>query len=364
MVGERSATDKARILFLHGRPSGHPMHQAFGESVGAIRGVVDPVLRWQDKSRMAVIRYASWFVSALYYAKPPGYDMVISESLHFPPVIMRHLRLPSGRRTVALMSDETLYFLKIGRYRPRTDRMLRWALASYHDVICVGDFQTELAREVLADFTSPPRVWTVPGGISQDRMRSLSGVEPDLEGGNLLFIGNGPGGWRTWYKGLDLLLDVFTRLLQGGFDRDLEIVGEWDDVEVRRLMTEREGLEGRVRFLGALDDLAPALSRSSLYVHPARGEAFGLTIIEAMRAGVPAVVSEWTGAKEAVRRLTEDFVVSLDPDDLVRSIRQYFSMSPERRATLSAEARTIASDYSWERGQRTFHDIVEQILTR
>lgn len=80
----------------------------------------------------------------------------------------------------------------------------------------------------------------------------------------------------------------------------LSFVGEGPlEDEVRRLVLER-GLESRVDFLGARDDVAEILARSQIFILPSNWEGFPLTILEAMRAGLPVVASDVGGVREAV----------------------------------------------------------------
>ncbi|MBM4393839.1 MAG: glycosyltransferase, partial [Deltaproteobacteria bacterium] len=59
-------------------------------------------------------------------------------------------------------------------------------------------------------------------------------------------------------------------------------------------------LGGRVRFLGAVDDLEPLLATADVFVHPSVEEAAGSVIIEAMAAGVPVVATTAGGQPELV----------------------------------------------------------------
>jgi glycosyltransferase involved in cell wall biosynthesis len=61
------------------------------------------------------------------------------------------------------------------------------------------------------------------------------------------------------------------------------------------------GIEGRVRFTGERRDVADLLRAADIYVQPNDGpEAFGLSLVEAMAAGLPVVTSSIGGACEIV----------------------------------------------------------------
>jgi glycosyltransferase involved in cell wall biosynthesis len=80
----------------------------------------------------------------------------------------------------------------------------------------------------------------------------------------------------------------------------LSFVGEGPlEDEVRSMVADR-GFNGRVDFLGARDDVDSILARSDIFVLPSNWEGFPLTILEAMRAGLPVIASDVGGVREAV----------------------------------------------------------------
>jgi glycosyltransferase involved in cell wall biosynthesis len=60
------------------------------------------------------------------------------------------------------------------------------------------------------------------------------------------------------------------------------------------------GLTGRVEFLGDRSDIADLLCRASIFALPTNWEGFPLSILEAMRAGLPIVANDVGGIREAV----------------------------------------------------------------
>ncbi len=83
-------------------------------------------------------------------------------------------------------------------------------------------------------------------------------------------------------------------------DWRLTFVGEGPlENDVQQLAREN-GLGERIEFLGARDDVAEILARSDIFVLPSNWEGFPLTILEAMRAGLPVIASDVGGVREAV----------------------------------------------------------------
>jgi glycosyltransferase involved in cell wall biosynthesis len=74
-------------------------------------------------------------------------------------------------------------------------------------------------------------------------------------------------------------------------DFKLQIAGEGDERYQLEQLIKKLGLSGRVELLGHVDDVATLLGDWDVYVQPSLSEGFGITVIEAMLAGKPVVVT-------------------------------------------------------------------------
>jgi glycosyltransferase involved in cell wall biosynthesis len=72
--------------------------------------------------------------------------------------------------------------------------------------------------------------------------------------------------------------------------------------------------------------------------------------MEAMAAGVPPLVSEWTGGRELVREIHPRLVVPLQASAFVESVEWYLSLEPSRRRDLGSRAREIARAHLTQAG--------------
>ncbi|HUA86003.1 MAG TPA: glycosyltransferase family 4 protein [Bryobacteraceae bacterium] len=80
---------------------------------------------------------------------------------------------------------------------------------------------------------------------------------------------------------------------------------------------------------------------ADLYIFPSRHESYGLTLLEALAAGVPAVCLDSHGARSVMR---EDFGVIVNRGELCESIENLLRDEPRRR-TMSNAAREFASQH-------------------
>lgn len=110
-------------------------------------------------------------------------------------------------------------------------------------------------------------------------------------------------GRQEFQKGQRYLLEAIERLTAAGRRPVALILGRRGvaSAELDEL-AKRPGLEGRVRFLGHVDDVADVLAAADVFVFPSLFEGLGGSLIEAMALGLPIVASDLP----AVREVLED----------------------------------------------------------
>lgn len=156
-------------------------------------------------------------------------------------------------------------------------------------------------------------------------------------------------------KGIDTVYEA----LRGILDREnlyLLYIGGEEDAEtfypdgkgivdrLRRLIAE-DNLGGRVFFLGHRRDVPRIMASADLLVHPARREAFGLVLVEAMAAGLPLVTSDVGGIPEAVSGTDSIMVGAEDPIGLRQAVLEALGRSGPVVARVVEKGRTRAGDF-------------------
>lgn len=315
-----------RILFLYYDP--HHVHATFARSLGADFLPVDFKIGWRRKPHFYK-KYLGMVLSAL--SLPQGYDVYLCEGTFIIPAISRKLhRIGNEKKIVNLLADPLCYYLYSRRINGIRREMIIDLLSEVDGFICMGEMEAEL----LAKITGDKKCVIVEPFIKKEVYSRLIKIAPSLESHNILFIAKGPD-W--FYKGMDLLIDSFRIAKEESKDLTLTVVGEWQP--------KKEWLIDGARFVGYQPNLDPYIRNSSLYVHLGRGESFGISILEAMLGGLPAIVSEWTGAKQVVKNLGSDFISSLDSEDAASKILKYVDLSLEKKTRLSEKSRKLASGF-------------------
>lgn len=234
-------------------------------------------------------------------------------------------------------------------YRPLLRRILRDAAA----VMPTSQRYAETSA-VLADAAVP--LTPVPLGIDPAPLRAAAAAaaaEHDVaaasdSGRTVLFAGV-----HRHYKGVDVLLRAMTqlpaeiRLIVAG---DGPLRTAWQDLAVAL------ELEGRVDFVGRVDDAALhrlyASADAVVLPSTSRAEAFGLVLLEAMAAGVPAVTTEVGSATSevVVDGVTGAVTRPGDPDALADAIARVLGAAHGAMAAAAA-ARAAAFTIEAMRGR-------------
>jgi phosphatidylinositol alpha-1,6-mannosyltransferase len=107
---------------------------------------------------------------------------------------------------------------------------------------------------------------------------------------------------RERYKGHDRVIAAIPDLVARGYDICYAIVGDGDDRPRLEALARDAGVGERVRFLGALDlpTLIESYRAADLFVMPSTGEGFGVSFLEAMASGTPALGLDVAGARDAL----------------------------------------------------------------
>lgn len=152
-------------------------------------------------------------------------------------------------------------------------------------------------------------------------------------------------GRLVYYKGLPNLIRAMKNV-----DATLLVVGDGPLRHSLEDQTRDLGLDGRVRFLGQIDDLVPYLQACDVFVLPsnARSEAFGIVQLEAMGCGKPVIN---TRLQSGVPYVSLDGVTGLTvpPDDsaaLSAALNELFGNDELRRQYGEAAYLRVSSEFT------------------
>jgi glycosyltransferase involved in cell wall biosynthesis len=163
-------------------------------------------------------------------------------------------------------------------------------------------------------------------------------------------------------KGQDLLLDALARARREVPALIVMLVG-FSDATGHRVLEERArraGVVDAVRFTGPVSDVAPYLRAADIFAFPSRYEAFGLALLEAMAAGLPAVASRAGGIVELATEESALLVPVGDVDALARALVT-LATNPARQRDLGRAARERSRAFDVRLHLRRLEDLYASV---
>ena len=194
--------------------------------------------------------------------------------------------------------------------------------------LMISDVQRALFKQYYN--TPDERLISLPPGIDPNRKRPGNAAEIRLQ--KRLEFGVADNEW--------LLLMVGTGFKTKGVDRSIAALAALPDSHRNRVklmiigdgahqtfdkQAEKLGVADKVMFLGGRSDVPDFLLAADLLLHPARKENTGTVILEAIVAGLPALVSDVCGYTKHVIKAHAGEVLK-QPDDASLTAMQLANM--------------------------------------
>lgn len=174
----------------------------------------------------------------------------------------------------------------------------------------------------------------------------------------LLFLGR-----LTLDKGMLDLAKAFVRLAEKFPEVQILFVGPDEGGIVRQISNICEAAYQKVHFVDYTDLPEYFMAAADIFCLPSYREGFGMAIIEAAAAGIPAVASCIYGVTDAV---VDEFTGLLHPPGDVDAIVQQLSellSNPERCREMGARARKrVQADFSHEESSRGLLNFYSKII--
>jgi glycosyltransferase involved in cell wall biosynthesis len=157
-------------------------------------------------------------------------------------------------------------------------------------------------------------------------------------------------------KGFDTVFTAWTELCRRrAWDADLIVVGFGAELPDWQRRARDAGLHDRIHFTGERRDMPDVFAALDALVHPARYEAYGLSVHEALCRGVPALVSASAGVAEQYPQTLSELLIE-SPDDPV----ELFERLSTWRCN-SERFRSLVVPLSEKLRLRTWDDMASQI---
>jgi L-malate glycosyltransferase len=213
-----------------------------------------------------------------------------------------------------------------------------------------------VVRELVAAGVPERRIVRIPNGIEVPSLHERATALHDPAG--VVFVGR-----LHEQKGVDTLLRAFARLRTQRPDAriDLRLIGDGPRrPELEALARE---LVVDAAFLGERDDVATQLEDADVFVLPSRAEGMSNALLEAMTAGLPAIVTNIPGNADVIRHEQNGLLVEPDDaDGLAAAIGRLLDDAALRERLGGAARDTVETGYALDRVATHYVALYEELL--
>jgi glycosyltransferase involved in cell wall biosynthesis len=161
-------------------------------------------------------------------------------------------------------------------------------------------------------------------------------------------------------KGIDILLEAFARIADQAPEWRLSLIGDGPLRDELAALAGALGIAERVAFHGHLASPLEHLRRSSVFVLPSRFEGMPNSLLEAMAAGLPPIVSDASpGPLEMVEDGRTGLVVPVEDTDALAAAMLRLAQDADYRTKLGKAAKDLVSKHDWAVVERTWREVLQ-----
>ncbi len=158
------------------------------------------------------------------------------------------------------------------------------------------------------------------------------------------------------------LLHGFAQLAKQRSDVDLLLIGDGPRREELQTLVQHLGIQQRVQFLGVRSDVADLLQAANVFTLTSLCEAASLTLLEAMAAGLPVVVTDVGGNPEIVRQEKEGLLVPRqDAAAIGNALSRILSDTVLANNMGQAGRQRVKETYTLERSIQRYHHLYQRL---
>ncbi len=191
--------------------------------------------------------------------------------------------------------------------------------------------------------------------INPERLKE--GDKPEFEKGKKYIVCVGR---LVKQKNFDIAIRAFSLIEKNFPNLRLVIVGEGKEREKLKALARGLKIERKIIFTGYRKNVFPILKSSHIFLMPSSYEGFGIAHLEAMYAGLPAVISPYVPSKEIAYDCS--LIVPIDSKEIANAISKLLSDSGLYKR-LSQKAKETAQQFTIERYTDKLLNFYESILS-
>jgi glycosyltransferase involved in cell wall biosynthesis len=267
-----------------------------------------------------------------------------------------------GRLAASYLKIASLYTVHMwpfGRAVPLSWRVVapiceRLAARCCNRIISVSALGASLAtKKKICDFS---QIVSILNGIPDHPARAHLDREKNLSCSMVARF--------THFKDHALLLRAFAQVPG---EARLKLVGDGETMPAAKKLAEDLGIRDRVEFKGARGDVPEILAQTDIFVLASKTETLPISILEAMRAGLPVIASDVGGVSEEVLDGETGFLVASGSVEELSAALQRLLADKELRIAMGRAGRKrferfFQSDGMIERTSALYEQVLAETL--
>lgn len=143
-----------------------------------------------------------------------------------------------------------------------------------------------------------------------------------------------------------LAIRTVENLIQKGINVQLDLIGDGANRNKLGAYVDSCQLRQQVTFHGNIDHPERILHKSSIYLHTAKIEPFGLVILEAMAAGLPVVCTNGGGNKDLILEGENGFMINTFAPEALANKVEFLIKNPEQRIEMGKRAQKFSEQFN------------------
>jgi glycosyltransferase involved in cell wall biosynthesis len=152
------------------------------------------------------------------------------------------------------------------------------------------------------------------------------------------------------------LIHVAKELDKNGCKFEMHFLGDGKNLRMVQSYSNGQKFADKIYFHGSVENVENYLWTADIYVHSAKSEALGLTIIEAMAAGLPVVTLDGKGNRDLIESGKNGYMIfNEDADEFAEKVLEIWK-NKEIHKTMSQYAENYARKFD-------ISDYIERLLS-
>jgi len=272
------------------------------------------------------------------YLKKGGFDVIHAHNYHAFPALFASL----AKRRERFVFNPHYHGAGSTPVRNLLNRPYKMIGSKIFDradeIICDSDYERNLVDK---NFLIKGNIKIIPSGVDLNKIRSIKPFEIDER--FMLYLGR-----LDKYKNVQCAIRAMKYLPE---DFHFYIGGAGDQLRELERLIERLNLGERVKLLGFVPELDKYrwMKSCDVFVNLSGVEAFGITVLEALAAGAPAVVNAKGGLSEFAEKF--DGVISVRPESI--SARE---LAEAIESSIGKDINDDLDGYDWRRIVKNIED--------